>query len=115
MPAQGRLGDKAHVPICNHGCPACPHPAVGPGVLGSHDVKVNGRPALRMDDPGAHGGCCKSNDWSAMGGSATVYINGKPAHRVGDPTEHCGGLGQLQEGSQNVITGGPDERRPRRR
>jgi uncharacterized Zn-binding protein involved in type VI secretion len=111
MPGQGRIGDKSQVPICNHGCLACPHPCVGPGVEGSPNVKVNGRPALRMDDPGIHGGCCMKNDWSAASGSATVFINGKPAHRVGDEGQHCGGLGHLKEGSSNVITGGPELKR----
>jgi hypothetical protein len=35
----------------------------------------------------------------------TVFINGKGAHRMGDPTRHCGGIGQLIEGSPNVIVG----------
>lgn len=108
MPPQGRLGDKSHVPLCNHGCPGCPHPCIGPGVEGSPNVKVNGRPALRMDDPGIHGGCCMKNDWNAISGSATVFINGKPAHRQGDQAQHCGGKGKLSEGSSNVHTGGPE-------
>jgi hypothetical protein len=35
----------------------------------------------------------------------TVFINGKGAHRIGDQNRHCGGLGQLVEGSPNVIVG----------
>jgi hypothetical protein len=34
-----------------------------------------------------------------------VFINGKGAHRMGDQNRHCGGLGQLVEGSPNVIVG----------
>lgn len=105
MPGQGRLGDKAKVPLDAHGCPACPHPALGPAIRGSSDVNVNGRPALRVDDPGIHAACCGGNTWVATKGSATVFINGKAAHRVGDQSRHCGGMGQLIDGSRNVVVG----------
>ena len=106
MPPQGRLGDKASVPVDTHGCPACPHPGIGPAINGSPDTLVNGLPALRVDDPGVHAACCGSNLWTATQGSATVFINGKPAHRQTDQNRHCGGMGRLIEGSPNVITGG---------
>jgi len=93
------------VPLDAHGCPACPHPAAGPAIQGSPDVNVNRRPALRVDDPGLHTACCGANTWTATKGSATVFINGKSAHRMGDQTRHCGGMGQLVEGSPNVIVG----------
>lgn len=105
MPGQGRLGDKANVPLDAHGCPACPHPAIGPAIQGSPDVNVNRRPALRVDDPGIHTACCGTNTWTATQGSMTVFINGKAAHRMGDQNRHCGGMGQLVEGSPNVIVG----------
>lgn len=105
MPGQGRLGDKANVPLDSHGCPACPHPAAGPAIQGSPDVNVNGRPALRVDDPGIHAACCGSNTWTATKGSTTVFVNGKAAHRMGDQNRHCGGMGQLVEGSPNVVVG----------
>ncbi len=105
MPPQGRLGDKASVPADAHGCPACPHPAVGPAIIGSPDVSVNSRPALRVDDGGVHAACCNSNTWKAQEGSAGVFINGKAAFRQGDPAKHCGGQGRLIEGSNNVIVG----------
>lgn len=73
--------------------------------MGSNNVFVNGRPALRMTDRGVHTPCCGPNTWMAQGGSATVFINGKPAHRMGDMTLHCGGLGRLAEGSSDVIVG----------
>jgi uncharacterized Zn-binding protein involved in type VI secretion len=107
MPGQGRLGDKAHADADAHGCPGCPHPTVGPAISGSADVFVNGRPALRVDDVGIHAACCGPNQWRAQEGSSTVFINGKPAHRVDDHVQHCGGAGQLVEGSDNVIVGGP--------
>jgi uncharacterized Zn-binding protein involved in type VI secretion len=106
MPPMGRLGDKSHAPVDAHGCPACPHPVIGPAITGSPDVLVNQRPALRVGDKGIHAACCGPNMWTATKGSATVLINNKPAHRLGDLDTHCGGLGQLIEGSMNVIVGG---------
>ena len=105
MPGQGRLSDKSQVPTDAHGCVACPHSCVGPAVAGSPDVKCNGRPALRKDDPGQHAACCGSNQWTAAAGSGSVMINNKPAHRQGDAVKHCGGQGKLIEGSSNVIVG----------
>lgn len=106
MPPQGRLGDKSQTPADGHGCPACPHPAVGPAVQGSPDVLVNSRPALRVGDQGIHAACCGPNMWTAINGSGTVLINNMPAHRMGDTDQHCGGVGQLIEGSPDVIVGG---------
>lgn len=106
MPPQSRLGDKSNVPVDAHGCPACPHPAVGPAIVGSPNVMVNSKPALRKDDKGIHMACCGSNTWTAAAGSGTVMINNKAAHRLGDQDTHCGGSGQMIEGSANVITGG---------
>lgn len=106
MPAQARIGDRSSVPADAHGCPACPHPAIGPAVVGSPDVNVNGKPAVRVDDTGIHAACCGPNIWKAVGGSATVFINGKRAHRRGDADQHCGGMGSMTEGSPNVFTGG---------
>ena len=67
---------------------------------------TNGRPSLRVDDPGLHAACCGPNTWTATEGSATVFINNKAAHRLGDGQKHCGGNGKLVEGSHNVIVGG---------
>lgn len=106
MPGQGRLGDKALMPAEAHGCPACPHVAIGPGVDGSGNVLVNSRPALRVGDAGVHAACCGSNSWKADKGSGNVRINGRPAHRLGDAVKSCGGAGNLIEGSGNVNVGG---------
>ena len=106
MAAQGRLGDKSQVPVDAHGCPACPHPAVGPAIIGSPNVNVNKMPALRVDDTGIHMACCGPNTWTAQAGSSTVFINNKAAHRQGDADKHCGGMGKLIMGSPNVIVGG---------
>src|ERR1700759_4787917 len=105
MPPQGRLGDKAQAPIDPHGCPGCPHPAIGPAVIGSLTVTVKKRPALRVGDTGVQAACCGSNTWTAQRGCQTVVINGQAAFRQGDASKHCGGLGQLVEGSPNVIVG----------
>ena len=106
MPPQCRLGDKSQVPSDSHGCLSCAHTCVGPAIQGSPNVKVNGMPAIRVNDPGKHSGCCGSNTWQATQGSGTVMINGLAAHRLGDQDQHCGGVGQMIEGSPNVITGG---------
>jgi uncharacterized Zn-binding protein involved in type VI secretion len=105
MPAIGRLGDRSLAPVDAHGCPGCPHPVLGPAIIGSPNVLVNGLPALRVGDMGVHASCCGPNMWWATKGSATVLINGQPAHRLGDEDQHCGGKGQLIEGSPNVLAG----------
>ncbi len=105
-PAQARLGDKSQISEDSHGCPACPHPCVGPAVEGSPDVNVNGLPAIRVGDPGVHSACCGPNTWVAKAGSASVFINGKKAHRKDDADTHCGGTGKMIEGSSDVFTGG---------
>jgi uncharacterized Zn-binding protein involved in type VI secretion len=106
MPGQCRLGDNSQIQADAHGCPACPHPAVGPAIMGSPNVNVNSRPAVRVDDIGIHAACCGPNMWTAQAGSGTVNINGKAAHRMNDADTHCGGTGKMIEGSSNVITGG---------
>lgn len=103
MSAQGRVGDKGNVQACAHGCPACPHPAIGPAIIGSPDVLTNGLPSLRVDDFGMHAVCCNTNTWTATKGAQTVFINNKPAHRMNDAQKHCGGQGKLVEGSPNVM------------
>lgn len=105
MPPQCRLGDKSNVPADAHGCPACPHNATGPAIMGSPTVFVNNKPALRVGDMGTHAACCGPNIWVAAVGSATVLINGMPAHRLGDQDTHCGGVGQMIEASPDVIVG----------
>jgi uncharacterized Zn-binding protein involved in type VI secretion len=106
MPPQARIGDLSKVPTDAHGCPACPHMCIGPAVQGSPDVYVNGRNAVRVGDLGVHAVCCGPNIWNASSGSATVFINNIKAHRKGDQDAHCGGTGTMQQGSDNVITGG---------
>ena len=107
MPEQGRLGDKSQAPSDAHGCPACPHPVIGPAMTGSPDVLVNSRPALRVGDTGIHAACCGPNIWTAAKGCDTVIINGMSAHRKDDQDTHCGGGGKLVEGSPDVIVGLP--------
>jgi uncharacterized Zn-binding protein involved in type VI secretion len=101
--AQGRLGDKGSVQVDAHGCPMCPHFAMGPAITASPDVKCNNRPALRVGDTGVHSACCGTNTWTATKGSQTVLINGRPAHRKYDAQMHCGGPGKLVEGSPDVM------------
>ena len=106
MPGAARVGDKAKADVDAHGCPACPHPPVGPALLGSPTVFINGRFAFRKDDLGMHAVCCGPNMWTAQMGSTTVNINKKAAMRQNDMTKHCGGVGKLIEGSADVIIGG---------
>lgn len=105
MPPACKVGDKALCPACVHGKPCCPHVVVGPATGGSPDVFINGKPALRIGDPGIHALCCGSNSWKAAAGSPTVVINNIPVTRLGDRTTHCGGIGAMIEGSHNVIIG----------
>jgi uncharacterized Zn-binding protein involved in type VI secretion len=106
MPGQARLGDLSQIPADAHGCPACPHPCIGPAISGSPDVMVNNMPAIRVTDPGIHAACCNTNTWTAQTGSTIVIINGLKAHRIGDDDRHCGGMGTMKTGSGDVITGG---------
>jgi uncharacterized Zn-binding protein involved in type VI secretion len=115
MPEAGRLGDQSHIQADGHGCPACPHSATGPAVGGSANVAINGRPALRVGDPGLHAGCCGTNAWRATQGAPGVFINNRAAHRMGDEDAHCGGVGKLVEGSCNVLIGDHNGRRGRPR
>src|SRR4051812_43823521 len=102
MPAAARLGDKAQVDADAHGCPACPHPGVGPIVTASTDVFVNDKGAARQDDVGIHAVCCGPNNFTISKGSPTVYVNGKPFARMNDKAKHCGGNGPIIEGSPDV-------------
>jgi uncharacterized Zn-binding protein involved in type VI secretion len=105
MPEAGRLGDQSKVEADAHGCVACPHTAQGKAIIGSPNVFINQKPALRIGDMGMHAACCGPNIWFAVSGSGTVFINGIPAHRKGDIDAHCGGVGKLIEGSDNVLIG----------
>jgi uncharacterized Zn-binding protein involved in type VI secretion len=103
MPAVARLADQAQTSADAHGCPACPHPAIGPIVQGSADVFVNGRPAARKGDRGVHAVCCGPNTFTIAKGSPSVYVNGIPLARMNDKTQHCGGTGPITEGSNDVF------------
>src|SRR5262249_55190598 len=100
-------GDLAQVqgPGDAHCCPACPHTAVGPAIIGSPDVFINGMPALRIQDNGIHAVCCGMNMWTATKGAPFVNINGKAAWRVNDMGQSCGGMNKLIQGSPNVVIG----------
>lgn len=104
MPGYGRAYvDFSLAAVDVHGCPGCPHTAIGPAIAGSTDVFIDGLPALRVGDAGVHAACCGPNTWTAIQGSATVLINSRGAHRQGDQAHHCGGVGVLISGSTSVI------------
>ncbi len=103
MPAAARLGDPAQVQNDAHGCPACPHPGLGPIVTGSPDVYINNLNAARQDDLGIHAICCGPNTYTLTKGSPDVYVNNKPLMRMNDKTTHCGGNGNIKQGSPDVM------------
>lgn len=105
MPGASRVGDCAKCPFDAHGCKACSHSVTGPVTQGSNDVIINGKPAARAGDSGIHGVCCGLNKFTITGGAPSVFFNGKPAARQTDTTIHCGGIGNLKQGSSNVIIG----------
>ncbi|MDA8139733.1 MAG: DUF2235 domain-containing protein [Desulfobacteraceae bacterium] len=107
MPGAARLGDKAHCPEDDHGCPGCKHAVEGPAVTASPDVFIDFKPALRVGDKGEHASCCGPNSWEVTeeGCAHGVFINGRPAAVVGTITQHCGGRGLIIEGSSTVIIG----------
>ena len=105
MPPICRVGDKAHCPSDSHGSSCCSHRVSGPAVSGSPDVLINGRPVLRIGDPGRHRKCCGPNTWTASEGSASIFVNGIPVTRIGDATKHCGGKGKMIEASSDVQMG----------
>ena len=105
MPAVSRVGDNANCPSDSHGKDCCSHGVTGPAVSGSPDVSVNGKPVLRIGDPGVHSACCGPNTWNCAAGSATVIVNNIPVVRLGDATAPCGGGGNMVQGSPNVTIG----------
>jgi len=105
MPAVCRVGDDANNPADSHGNICCAHNVTGPAVAGSPTVSVNGRPVLRVGDPGVHSACCGPNTWVCAEGSSTVTVNDIPVVRLGDATAHCGGPGKMITASENVSIG----------
>lgn len=106
MPEASRLQDQSQCPNDSHGSECCPHAVQGPAINASENVLINGRGALRINDAGVHTACCGPNTWVAAAGSHTVLINGRGSVRKNDRTQHCGGVGQMIEGSSNVLIGG---------
>ena len=79
-----RVGSIARCAIDAHGCPACPHPVVGPVVNGSPDFYIDGRPVARVGDKGTHAACCGPNLYTVAAGDPEILINGRPVPRLGD-------------------------------
>jgi uncharacterized Zn-binding protein involved in type VI secretion len=104
MPGAARLGDKAEG-IDAHGCIAGPHRVSGPIVQGSPDTEANGKPLARQGDMGIHKICCGPNIFYIRTGSNSVFCNGKRVARLKDATLHCGGVGEIKQGSSDVIIG----------
>jgi uncharacterized Zn-binding protein involved in type VI secretion len=103
MPPAARVSDLSKGEPHAHWCPACPHPVIGPIIMGSPNVLVNGLPLARVTDKGIHAVCCGPNIYEITMGSSTVFINGLAAARKGDQTMHCNtGPGKIEMGSPNV-------------
>lgn len=90
-----RSGSLSRCPGDAHGCPACPHPVVGPLLEGSPNFFIDGRPVGRVGDRGIHTACCGPNVYTVAAGDPEILINGRPVPRLGDRTQHCGGAGQV--------------------
>jgi len=89
-----RVGGTARA-LCAHGCPACPHPVVGPIISGSSTYMLDGRPIACVGGRGTHVACCGPNTFVISTGDGEVLIDGKAAARIGDVTTHCGGKGTI--------------------
>jgi uncharacterized Zn-binding protein involved in type VI secretion len=92
-----RLSDTSVVPADAHGCPACPHPGVGPIISASGtNVFLAGKPVATVGDNGVHAACCGPNTFVIKTGDARVLINGKPAAWQHSEVTHCGGAGYMK-------------------
>ena len=92
-----RLSDTSRVDADAHGCPACPHTAVGPIIAASGtSVLLAGKPVVTVGDNGIHAACCGPNTFVIKTGDARVLINGKPAAWKHSEVEHCGGAGYME-------------------
>jgi len=85
-----RVTDLAQGVPHGHGCPACPHPVIGPIIVGSRIVTVGGMPAACVGDTGITCCCCGANTYVIKTGDPNVLIEGKPVARLNDQTVHCG-------------------------
>jgi uncharacterized Zn-binding protein involved in type VI secretion len=90
-----RLGARSQCHADAHGCPACPHPVVGPVIVGSPTFLVGGKPLARVGDQGIHAACCGPNTFTVVDGDPEILVDGKRVPRLHDRTRHCGGEGQL--------------------
>ncbi|MBM3754083.1 MAG: hypothetical protein FJW38_08905 [Acidobacteria bacterium] len=62
------VGAVTNVPTDAHGCPACPHPALGVIVTALPDVLANGRPVVVAGSQTRSYGCCGSGaGWVKQG------------------------------------------------
>ena len=103
MPEAARVSDLSKADPHAHWCPACPHQVIGPIIMGSPTVFINGLPAARVSDMGIHSVCCGPNIYEIKMGSSTVFINGLAAARKGDMTQHCNmAPGKIDTGSPDV-------------
>ncbi len=94
-----RLGDWSYCATSAKGCPACPHPVVGPAIQGSPDVLIDNLPAVRVGDWGVSAADCGPNTWQALEGDPEVTVHGVPLVRIGDATNHAMTPGKMIMGA----------------
>jgi uncharacterized Zn-binding protein involved in type VI secretion len=94
------IGSLAFTTSDAHGCPGCPHSAIGPVITGNGNVLIDGMPVACVGDRGVHSPCCDGNNFVIAEGDPNVLINGKQVAMIGSRTQHCGGSGHI------VSTGG---------
>src|SRR5687767_8287890 len=100
-----RLGDYSFAGVPKPGRSSRTHTASGPATTGSPNVIINNRAAVRVDDRGMYHGVGGSGAWRAAHGAPRVLINGRRAHRTHDENKHRGGVGEMLQGSPNVVIG----------
>ena len=101
-----RLTDQAACPPHCHYCPVGAHAVIGPAIMGSPSVMVDGLPVLRETDMGLHAACCGPNIWLGDEGSGSVFADGLAVMRLGDPTMHCGSFeGAMVTSGSTVFVG----------
>jgi uncharacterized Zn-binding protein involved in type VI secretion len=103
-----RLLDAISCPPCIHGWGVLP--VYGQFTVGSPNVLVNSRPAIRLNDLALTVCCPGTNTAVPTVGAVKTLTNSRPTIRMGDVTTHClnpASLGYVMPGhtSPNTICG----------
>ena len=100
-----RLGDAIEGGAHCHGHEHGPQPSPGAFVMGSAKVFVDGKPVVRLGDPGFSPSCCgKQGIILPQAGQGKVFVEQRPVIVRGDRTLHCAiGIGKVQDASDRVV------------